>query len=388
MGRNNNRSRRKNESGKNMLYIAIGVVAVAIVAIILLMPGEKHYIKDEVGVVRSVLNGNTIQLKNGLKVKLLGVQPSEKSREFLEKDLVGKEVRLIPDGTNQKPYYTSAEKETVSAYVQTVAPSSFANVNGYMLRKKVTGFLDSYCRDSASVFAQYVKFEESKPNPDESNPIPGSEKLLSEIDLGKKMTPSTFLIMGQYPDGRVSIGTGFFINKNGLALTNYHVLAGNANYTVYISDENGNITLDRNRPLGRVLAADSRLDFAIFTVNIDVGEDAPYLDLARNRPERGTRVGVVGNPTADGGVYTATFTTGQISALREDAGMIQFDASITNGNSGGPVCDYYGRVVGIAKSVAVKNGSQNVANLNFGVDIQEVRKVLDELKDVKTYGGK
>ena len=53
-----------------------------------------------------------------------------------------------------------------------------------------------------------------------------------------------------------------------------------------------------------------------------------------------------------------------------------------------PVCDYYGRVVGIAKSVAVKNGQQNAANLNFGVDIQLVRKELDELKDVKTYGGK
>ena len=386
MVRNRSRKRKKNDSGKNIVFIAVGVVAVALVAVFLLMPGKKHYINDEVGEVRSVVNGNTIELKNGLKVQLLGVESSTRSQEFLSKNLVGQHVRLLADGSNQKPYYTNAEKATVSAYVHIVAASTFANVNGYMLHEKQAGFLNAYCNDSAKIFAEYARDKEPNPNPGPT-PGPNPYSLLSEIDLGKKMTEATFLIVGNTSEGQ-SIGTGFFINKNGLALTNYHVLAHQANYTIFVSDQEGHITQDRDRSIARLITANKSLDYAIFMVSLDNGEEVPYLDLAKERPERGTRVGVVGNPATDSGVFLATFTTGQISALRENSGEIQFNASITNGNSGGPVCDYYGRVVGIAKSVAVKNGQQNAANLNFGVDIQLVRKELDRLKDVKTYGGK
>lgn len=386
MARNRSKKRKKNDGGKTVIFIAVGVVAVALVAVFMLMPGKKHYINDEVGEVRSVVNGNTIELKNGLKVQLLGVESSTRSQEFLSKNLVGQQVRLTADGSNQKPYYTNAEKETVSAYVHTVGASSFSNVNGYMIHEKQAGFLNAYCNDSAKIFAEYAKGENPNPTPGPT-PGPNPYKLLSEIELGKKMTEATFLIVGNTSEGQ-SIGTGFFINKNGLALTNYHVLAHRANYTIFVSDEEGHITQDRDRSIARLITANKSLDYAIFMVSLDNGEEVPYLDLAKERPERGTRVGVVGNPATDSGVFLATFTTGQISALRENSGEIQFNASITNGNSGGPVCDYYGRVVGIAKSVAVKNGQQNAANLNFGVDIQLVRKELDELKDVKTYGGK
>lgn len=385
MARNRSKKRKKNDGGKNIVFIAVGVVAIALVAVFLLIPNKKHYINDEVGEVRSVVNGNTIELKNGLKVQLLGVESSTKSQEFLSKNLVGQQVRLLADGSNQKPYYTNAEKETVSAYVHTVGASTFANVNGYMIHEKQAGFLNAYCNDSAKIFAEYAKGPHIGPTPPTSGS--GSYSLLSEIELGKKMTEATFLIVGNTSEGQ-SIGTGFFINKNGLALTNYHVLAHRANYTIYVSDEDGHITQDRDRSIARLITANKSLDYAIFMVSLDNGEEVPYLDLAKERPERGTRVGVVGNPATDSGVFLATFTTGQISALRENSGEIQFNASITNGNSGGPVCDYYGRVVGIAKSVAVKDGKQNAANLNFGVDIQLVRKELDELKDVKTYGGK
>lgn len=386
MARNRSKKRKKNDGGKNIIFIAVGVVAVALVAVFLLMPGKKHYINDEVGEVRSVVNGNTIELKNGLKVQLLGVESSTKSKDFLSKNLVGQQVRLLADGSNQKPYYTNAEKETVSAYVHTVGASTFSNVNGYMIHEKQAGFLNAYCNDSAKIFAEYAKGGSPSPVPGVTSGS-NSYSLLSEIELGKKMTEATFLIVGNTSEGQ-SIGTGFFINKNGLALTNYHVLAHRADYTIFVSDEEGHITQDRDRSIARLITANKSLDYAIFMVSLDNGEEVPFLDLAKERPERGTRVGVVGNPATDSGVFLATFTTGQISALRENSGEIQFNASITNGNSGGPVCDYYGRVVGIAKSVAVKDGQQNAANLNFGVDIQLVRKELDELKDVKTYGGK
>lgn len=386
MARNINNKRRGNDGGKNLLYIALGVAAVAIVAAFLLWPSKKHYINDERGVVRSVVDNSTIELANGLKVNLLGVEPTEKSGDFL-KSLIGKEVRLTVDSSNPKKYYEDASKETVKAYVTLTQPAEYSNVNGHLIKKGYCGFLNSYCNDSVAVFTEYAKRNSEGEDGKVSGMLNTSGVLMSDTTLSKKMTAATFLIVGRSEDG-VSYGTGFFINKNGLALTNYHVLSHDADYRIFISDEDGNITADRDRSIVRVVDYSRSDDYAIFWVQLDNGEEVPYLDLAKERPKRGTPIAVVGNPGADSGAYLATFTTGKISALREEDGLIQFDASITNGNSGGPVCDYYGRVVGIASQVAIKNGRQNAANLNFGVDIQLVRKKLDGLKDVKTYGGK
>lgn len=129
----------------------------------------------------------------------------------------------------------------------------------------------------------------------------------------------------------------------------------------------------------------SKYDWCIFVVSLDPGEKSHYLKLARLRPERGVDVGVVGNPKG----LLATYTTGQVTNIHEEAGKIQIDASMTQGNSGGPICNFNGEVVGIAQSVAGNpDGSNATGNLNFGTDIMIVRNALDQLKDVKTYGGK
>ena len=131
MARNINNKRRGNDGGKNLLYIALGVAAVAIVAAFLLWPSKKHYINDERGVVRSVVDNSTIELANGLKVNLLGVEPTEKSGDFL-KSLIGKEVRLTVDSSNPKKYYEDASKETVKAYVTLTQPAEYSNLNGHL----------------------------------------------------------------------------------------------------------------------------------------------------------------------------------------------------------------------------------------------------------------
>lgn len=383
MGRNSKKRGKGGDNNKNVIFIAIGVIAVAVVAVYLLMPGKKHRIDDEIGVVQEVVSGNTIRLQNGLTVEMLGIKEGNSSSvSFLNGNVVGKRVHLKADNSNTRPYYENAARETVRAYVNMEDLATFKNVNGYMLQNKQADLNSSYCTDSLSAYQSYI----TDPEPGQPGcPNPGSGVLLSEVDLSKKMSAATFLIVGDMG----VVGTGFFIYKNGLALTNYHVLShgDTSNYRIFLSDEEGNITPDRDRPFHRLIVYSSKLDYAIFNVSLDSEEEVPYLDLAKERPARGTKVGVVGNPATDSGVHLATFSTGTISALPSE-NEIQFNAPITHGNSGGPVCDYYGRVVGITKSTAVDDGRQSAANINFGVDILKVREVLDGLKDVKTYGGK
>lgn len=328
-------------------------------------------------VVRSIKNGNTIILSNMLTVKLLGIENTPSSFDYLKQELVGKTIRLKADKTLPAAYstYVDASKDSVFAHVALVnSASTSIPINGYMLKSGFAKWAATPNNDSATVYKNY------------SNLIPNVK--LTDEQLCLKMTPATFLI----EDKTGAIGTGFFISDDGLALTNNHVINDEENaknrYTIYLSDEYGNISKDKNRPILRVLYTNADYDFTIFRVRLDPNEKSPCLFVARNVPVRGSHVGVVGNPRG----LTATFSTGEFSAFRELNGephTIQITAPVNHGNSGGPICDEYGIVIGIVKSILADGaGNADTGNLNFGVDIRVPRLVLNKLDDVKTYYGK
>lgn len=388
---NNNRAGGRNAAGRGhrrdnnnkKVIIGIACAAIAAIAIIIYFTLPKaHSITGTTGDVRSVVDGNTIELTNGLKVKLLGVGNTDASKDFLNQ-LVGKTVQLTADSKDRIQSYKNPMEETVRAYVRVTAPSvSFSAVNGYILRN-VSGaqFENAFCSDSLSAFSSTKKAEEQGGAVSETS---SHGVLLSEVELSKKMTPASFLIMVSHADGTKSYGTGFFIYKNGLSLTAAHILDSDdiSNVTIFLSDEEGNVTIDKNRNFGRIIAGSSRndYDFAIFTVQLDNGENVPYLPLAKKCPERGEKVATVGNPEG----LTATFTPdGSVAAIRE--GKIQLNLRGTHGSSGGPICNYYGEVVGIMSEMSNGEGGDNA---KFATDITIVRKKLDTLSDIKNYGGK
>lgn len=335
---------------------------------------KKIYISDKEYKVRKVINGNTIILDNMLKVKLLGIKDTPSSYQFLQQEVKGHKVRLKPDSKHQN-FYVDATTDSVFAHVNLVISAHKSlELNGHMLKKGFAKFGQKPNNDSAKVYKEYAEL------------VP-SEKMTDE-QLCLKMTPATFLV-----ESRTGIGTGFFISEDGLALTNNHVLPDIDNasllYKVYLSDEFGNISRDKMRPVARALYTNHEYDFTIFRVQLDPDEKSPGLFVSRNEPTRGQHVGVVGNPRG----LTATFSTGELSAFRPDNNgyphSIQFTAPVYPGNSGGPVCDEYGIVIGIVKSVAAnEKGEIITGNMNFGVDIRVVRAKLDQLGDVKTYNGK
>lgn len=184
---------------------------------------------------------------------------------------------------------------------------------------------------------------------------------------------SPFFSVPSGPDVRqVGAGTGFFVSKDGLILTNKHVVSDeNASYSV--------LTNDGKRYDAKVLARDPVSDLAI--VKVDISE-ATVLELVDSANlQVGQRVIAIGNSL---GQYQNTVTTGVISGIGRSIvaggggeteqleGVIQTDAAINPGNSGGPLLNSLGQVIGI--NTAVDQEGQLVG---FAIPSSEAKKAID-----------
>ena len=168
------------------------------------------------------------------------------------------------------------------------------------------------------------------------------------------------------------IGTGFFINKNGDILTNFHVI-GNAG-KIYVS------FLKYKDIKASIIGTDPMSDIAVIHINPG-GRTITPLTMGDSAGLRvGERVVAVGNPY---NLYQ-TVTTGIISGLKRSlffpsarfyGNIIQTDAAINPGNSGGPLVDYNGHVIGI-NTAKLANNAQNIG---FAIPINLAKRNIPEL---------
>lgn len=181
--------------------------------------------------------------------------------------------------------------------------------------------------------------------------------------------------------GRIKMGggSGFLITKDGLILTNKHVIADpKAIYSV--------ITYDGRHHDTKILARDPINDVAILKIE-PRGKELPAVELGTARGvELGQTVVAIGNAL---GEFQNTVSTGVVSGLSRlitaitDAqghqqrlrGLIQTDAAINPGNSGGPLVDIDGRAIGINSAVVF--GAQNIG---FAIPIDMAKRDLEEIK--------
>ncbi len=163
-------------------------------------------------------------------------------------------------------------------------------------------------------------------------------------------------------------GSGFFIDDNGKAVTNYHVLKGASKAIVVTNDSS-------KYEVGQIISADPERDLLIFHVNMKAKPTA-YLKVSNTEPRKGEKVFCVGNPLG----FDHTLSEGIISGLRKDkqhSNVLQFTASISPGSSGGPVLNDRGEVVAVTSFY--HSGGQN---LNFGISV--FNGVLDNLKGISS----
>jgi len=211
-----------------------------------------------------------------------------------------------------------------------------------------------------------------------SKDVPQYQRMFSPFDFffspnGRESMPQQEQL---FEKQKVGGGTGFFVSSDGMIVTNRHVVADrDAEYTVITSD---GVELNAT-----ILARDDMLDFAVIKVE---GTEFNVVDLGNSDDIKiGQTVIAIGNSL---GEFSHSVSRGIISGVQRNivAGgglegaerlnnIIQTDAAINFGNSGGPLLDLEGKVVGINTAVA-----QGAENIGFALPINQVMRLINDVK--------
>lgn len=185
---------------------------------------------------------------------------------------------------------------------------------------------------------------------------------------------------GSYSQEVKGLGSGYIISEDGYIVTNDHV-AGNATKIT--------ITLTDGRQFdAKLIGSDSASDICLLKID---GDDLPYVTLGNSDDIIiGEWVIALGNPF---GLFELndkpTVTVGVVSAsgMNLDAinnryylNMIQTDASINGGNSGGPLVNSEGKVIGMNTLIFTAGGNTGSIGLGFAIPINKVKRIVEELK--------
>jgi tetratricopeptide (TPR) repeat protein len=191
------------------------------------------------------------------------------------------------------------------------------------------------------------------------SPIMGQENLPVLI---KKVEPSIVVILIYNKEGKIfGQGSGFFVNKEGDVITNYHVLQEATQAVIKTND-------GKEYPVEKIVAEDNEGDLIQVSVNIPKETVRP-LSIVTTMPEVGEKIIVIGTPLG----LDKTVSDGIVSAVREIPGfgkIIQVTAPISPGSSGSPVINMKGKVMGVATFFIVAG-----QNLNFAIPGERIAKL-------------
>ncbi len=183
-------------------------------------------------------------------------------------------------------------------------------------------------------------------------------------------------IYGQVSE-TASAGSGFIISADGYVVTNYHVIEGATEVSV--------ITYDAREYAAQIVGSDSTNDIALLKLE---GEEFPYVTIGSSDALAvGDQVVAIGNPL---GELTSTLTVGYVSAKDRvvttdgtSINMLQTDAAINSGNSGGPLFNMQGQVVGIttAKYSGTSSSGATIEGIGFAIPMDDIAGMVEDLRE-------
>ena len=196
-------------------------------------------------------------------------------------------------------------------------------------------------------------------------------------EIVQKVQPSIVTVFSEHSAGGAGtsqgVGSGVIYRSDGIILTNHHVVADASRIEVGLADG--------SRIPGQVVASDTDTDLAVIRVD---RQGLPAAEFQKSLPQVGTLAVVLGSPLG----FEKTVTAGIVSGLhrsipgsaaetRSLVDLIQTDAAISPGNSGGALVDATGRVTGI--SVAYVPPQQGAVAVGFAIPAATVTRVADDL---------
>jgi S1-C subfamily serine protease len=203
---------------------------------------------------------------------------------------------------------------------------------------------------------------------------PGVVQITSTTVSSRTVDPFGF---PSTPQTEQSLGSGFVIDKAGHIVTNYHVISGATRVQVSFSGQ--------DQINATVVGSDPSTDIAVLRIDTHSRALTPLLLGNSDDVSVGDPVYAIGNPFG----FTRTLTAGLVSALQrqivapnslEIDGVIQTDAAINHGNSGGPLIDADGRVIGVTSQISTgTTGEQGNIGIGFAIPVNTVRNVAAQI---------
>lgn len=182
-------------------------------------------------------------------------------------------------------------------------------------------------------------------------------KELTAEEIYEKCSKATVEILAEVASERYNLGSGFFIDE-GTVITNYHVVSGASNIKITDSEK-------KSYHVEQVLGYNDEIDLVILKVN----SQNEYLEKNEEAIKPGETVYTLGSPLG----LTGSFADGMVSSPArkiESVDYIQVTAPMSPGNSGGPLINKYGEVIGI-NTWQYTEGQ----NLNFSININEIQNI-------------
>ena len=301
---------------------------------------------------------------------------------------------------NNEPDLVTVDEETSYSYYEDIKETepveNIETVNKVSGKKIVFGFLTGILAiclifgtvigiNNGKINNPSVNFHESNvahdnktANISSSQFVPSGNHLTTE-EIAAKVGPAVVGVVAQrqgvnyfyQPTISSSSGSGVIINAEGYIVTNYHVIEGAQKVKVVLNTGKECET--------KVIGYDARSDLAVLKINELNLTYATFGDSSQTVV--GERAVAIGNPL--GTELMGTVTQGIISAVNRTVTVdnmtltvIQTDAAINNGNSGGPLVNSYGEVIGIN---SVKITATGVEGIGFAIPSNEVKSVVDDL---------
>ena len=206
--------------------------------------------------------------------------------------------------------------------------------------------------------------------------LPAAQTALTPGAVYDEVNPSVVTVLGAQKSYN-SVGTGVILSEDGYVLTNHHVIAGCSSCQIWLTGPYG----ENMRYGAELVGSDEDKDLAVLKID---GKNLPAAEFGVSDDlQIGDPVYAIGNPL--GLELRNTFTNGIVSAVNRDVEvegismtLIQTNAALNNGNSGGPLINQYGQVVGI-NTIKMMSDDDTIEGLGFAIPSSLAVRWVNEL---------